>query len=94
MNCRPGDLAVIVGPPAGVPSDVNIGRFLKIVDAGGLYHFVGHDQALFCWHVVPLGGAVVSESGTPLTAGQCADLFLRPIRGETQTETILNAAHV
>ena len=93
MNCKLGDIAVIVGPPAGVPSDANIGRFLKVVEAGGLHRFVGHDQELFCWHVVPLGGPGVSQAGTPITAGKCADLFLRPIRGETQTEIMLDAAH-
>ena len=93
MNCKLGDMAVIVGPPAGLPSDANIGRFMKVVDAAGLCRFVGHDQALFCWYVVPVGGPVVSSAGTLIWTSKCPDLFLCPIRGETQTELMLDAAH-
>ena len=93
MNCKLGDIAVIVNPPHGMPTDANIGRFVKISRPLGMWRYRGVDHSLFTWQVEALGGPMVSHAGVPVTAGHCVDLILRPIRGETQTEIMLDAAH-
>ena len=94
MNCKVGDLAVIVAPALGLPTDANIGRFVKITASLGMLRHEGFGDVLFAWHVVALGVPLVSPSGTLKTGGRCPDIYLRPIRGETQTEMMLDAAHV
>jgi hypothetical protein len=78
MNCKPGDLAIIVKSMAG-----NEGRVLRVLRfIGEVEHWVGHDR----WEV-----DVVLACATGETTNTCQDSILRAIRdpGDDATDETL-----
>jgi hypothetical protein len=70
MNCKPGDLAIVVPPSR------NAGRILSVVGPQKRPHFSG----LFSWVCVSEGAPLVGPRGE-MRIGQIPDAWLRPISG-------------
>jgi hypothetical protein len=71
MNCKPGDLAVVVNGP-------NIGGLCRVVSPYTVRMVEG-----LCWNIECLSRMRDNLTGNPVapgTAALCADAFLRPIR--------------
>ena len=93
MNCKPGDLAVIV---RGRPNSPNIGKLVLVVELwagqkvdGFRYSDVG-EQA---WVVESIGGNLVTfatadDMGALVKRRVVTDSCLRPIRGDEEPESI------
>ena len=94
MNCKPGDLAVIV---RGMPNSPNIGRLVRVVElwAGqevdGRHYADGLEQM---WIIESMGGnlAIFSAETGDISAWVkrriAPDHCLRPIRGDEEPESI------
>ena len=88
MNCKPGDLAVIVR--ADNPS--NLGRIVRCVrladDTGGTYGPSGEFAGNQCWWI---DASIVSFDKNAVVR-ICPDYFLRPIRDNDGTDETLTWA--
>jgi len=89
MNCKPGDLAIIVRSGFG-----NNGKIVKIICGLGIDPtFAGRWWAkksgpTFYWLVESQGSPLISNKGYCAMSGPVADAALRPIRGDDDTTNI------
>lgn len=85
MNCKPGDLAVIVRSLCG-----NEGRFVEVVN-GDVYELpgdLGLSEFAPLWRIRPLG-ELVSSWGVNRAESAFPDAWLRPIRpGDISDEEV------
>ena len=87
MNCKPGDLAVIVGA-SREKFVANIGKIVEVLEPASDY-FVQLAGGLHCWRVKSRGGPVLTREGMG-PFGVARDCDLRPIRSdETEQEAAL-----
>ena len=78
MNCKPGDLAILVASDIGKQCDIG-----KIVEVLRPYDGYGYEHNGFGWWVMYRGGEY-----------HCADKHLRPIRpGSEDTTTEREVEH-
>jgi hypothetical protein len=87
MNCKQGDLAVIVNgeePHEGVKyKQGNLGRIVEVIAPFGTYPGYG-----FLWIIKSFGSPIPCSDGKVLAQCHCPDAWLRPIRpGELDDET-------
>lgn len=90
MNCKPGDLAIIV---RALPGSPNLGRLVRVIEAqttnlldGRIWQVSGDP----CWIVESVGSQLAVFSGNPgapkltrwATRRPVRDANLRPIRGD------------
>ena len=77
MNCKPGDLAVIV---SGIPAD-NIGKIIKVLTVEDRWYGLAWDYE----------GALYGANFPGVRADRVADSCLRPIRdpGEDATDEMV-----
>ena len=73
MNCKKGDLAVIIKSVDGL----NVGRIVEVLDYLGEHSKYGP-----IWHVRTRGRALITEYGAMGPECDCADDWLRPIEPE------------
>lgn len=82
MNCKQGDLAIIIG------GSLNAGKIVRVVEpyvhrdqiVGGVLWDVSKDYG-FVWCVEAAGSPIVHLSGITFTAAPFPDSRLRPISG-------------
>lgn len=95
MNCKPGDLAVMIRSLYG-----NLGKVVKVIEPfvwvnGQPRQCSGANwdprSGLF-WLVESLSGPIVSDSGLKHVIRPCPDSFLRPIRDQPGTDEIIRIA--
>lgn len=92
MNCKPGDLAVVVKPS----TIENLGKFVTVIEAVGWrsageeFTYRGDKYALiadgFVWGVESNTGLVDSRSFATFKVSVCRDEQLRPIRPDGITD--------
>ena len=75
MNCKPGDLAIIVTSNAG-----NEGRIVEVIRQS--HWGVGY------WHVRSIGSPCMMDIGIPAMEASIQDFRLRPIRPDAEPQTI------
>lgn len=76
MNCKPGDLAVIVKGRTA-----NIGRLVRVIAAYGDVDYSEMGYGLLpCWTVESMG-SMLDRVGGPAMTGFIPDLALRPMTG-------------
>lgn len=81
MNCKPGDLAVIVRSADGAA----VGRIVEVLMGDGSHSEFGH-----IWRVKSRGKGVVTIHGTLAVFFHMPDAWLRPIRDDGgQDETLV-----
>lgn len=83
MNCKPGDLAVIVR----CDNPINLGRIVRCESFNGAANLRGPAGRIYpgAWRISP---ALPAWSG-PATTTYAPDEFLRPIRGQDGEDEIL-----
>lgn len=79
MNCRKGDLAVIVG--VGVDNPV-LGFVVRVEEFAGEVEF--RTGTFVSWWVS--GEGLINEEGKQVKKGRFPDCFLKPLRGEGKGE--------
>ncbi|MBU9604438.1 hypothetical protein [Burkholderia multivorans] len=81
MNCKIGDLAIVIRAP-GAPE--NIGRIVKVVG------ILGEVRGYFCWDVACDSPVAVFSSGVKSmkTHGGIPDAWLRPVSGLPITDDV------
>lgn len=93
MNCKPGDLAVVV---RGRPNSPNIGKLVRVVElwAGQEVDGIQYGGVEQLWIIESLGGklAVFAKRTNDIDAWVkkrvSPDRCLRPIRGDEEPESI------
>lgn len=87
MNCKPGDLAIILkalGSERG--TGANIGRLCKVDYAFGMKDtLLG---PLFHWHITMVGSPGRRSDGCFSTGGVFPDKYLLPIRPLSEPESV------
>lgn len=88
MNCKPGDLAMVVAPyhPNGRGHFVAVERLASVME-----HLEGRQYLSSCFYgeIWVCSGAVPDDHGRVQRLAVIADICLRPIRpGETPEESI------
>lgn len=83
MNCKPGDLAVIVR----CDNPINLGRIVRCESFNGAENLRGPDGRVYrgAWRICP---ALPSWDGA-ITTVHAPDEFLRPIRDQDGEDEIL-----
>lgn len=92
MNCKPGDLAVIICTIS--PNKANVGKIVKVLHRYSDDKFFGYDidQSMVWWWVESVGSDLLLQnaSGTDILgfakSRPMTDRSLRPIRGLDETE--------
>jgi hypothetical protein len=90
MNCKPGDLAVIVR------GSLNLGRFVEVLaplgvepEWGGYVWNIGTSKGQFCWLVRSAGEPLSTVAGVSFVELPIADSALRPIRDQPGADETL-----
>lgn len=86
MNCRPGDIAVIVG---GI--EANVGRMVRVIKACDALHWAmcHADWEVELLQTTTTSGPLGEQDSGPGMVCVCVDRILRPIRdGEGDDETL------
>jgi hypothetical protein len=97
LNCKPGDLAVVVTDDPGC--EANVGRLVRVVNVTDAVREPGH-----WWHIAPLGPPTwvclqphlgkATEESCNRTRVFIEDRCLRPIRGLPAKTTRARKAHL
>jgi len=77
MNCKSGDIAVIVHSPL----QMNLGKLVDVVTLMG-----NHSEFGPIWRIRAKGRSLVTDLGIVCAACDIPDAWLRPIRGEPTAE--------
>ena len=85
MNCKPGDLAIIVR--TGKKTRLLLGRVIKVLKVQQGWPLNGDYSTVDCWTYEP---PMFMDGGTPLTFAN--DCCLRPIRPQADDATDESAA--
>ena len=81
MNCKPGDLAIIIYSPI-IPK--YLGRIVRITKSAGV---IEHKGVIYqCWHTIPKLKGLRGKTIVP------EDVCLRPIRDQDGEDEILRIA--
>lgn len=96
MNCKPGDLAVIIRTKS--PNKANVGKIVKVIDRYLDDKFFGYstDQSMVWWWVESAGSDLLLQNarGTDILgfvkSRPMKDCSLHPIRGLEKTEEQTN----
>lgn len=86
LNCKPGDLAVMVR----CNNPINLGRIVRCESFDGAVNVHGPAGRIYpgAWRISPALPAWSGWSG-PATTTHAPDEFLRPIRGQDGEDQIL-----
>lgn len=78
MNCKAGDLAVVMFVD-GVKVQPNVGRIVRVISRNPDAEYEGRGLCA-CWHIRSEGSPMFSSYGGQIMEGNIPDIAIRPIR--------------